>query len=268
MECEFCGNVFMNIYILKNHQIKTKYCLIKQNKIDKQNIGKDLYECVACLIKIDPKTKKRHDNNCKKLLHKNIKELNEIIIQKDIEIKNLIIQKETEMKENIKIQTSHDIYKDFFTKHAKPENTNIITETNNIINMSPLDINKDKFGETIDELFNKNYLLNGQKGVARFAVDNLLKDNFGNLTYRCTDPSRQIYRYRSLEGEMVKDVKAKKLTSSLLDKLTTKSSEITKDETKDSCEDKFFMYSNNFLEIKRLEDDNKDFITELASLTG
>jgi hypothetical protein len=97
---------------------------------------------------------------------------------------------------------------------------------------------------------------------------NLLRDDSGNLTYRCTDPSRQIYRYRSLDGEMVKDVKAKKLTSSLLDKLTTKSSDITNEEIRDGNEDKVFLYGNNFMEIKRLEDDNKDFILELASLTG
>jgi hypothetical protein len=157
---------------------------------------------------------------------------------------------------------------DDIAKKEKSKNINNITETNNIINMSPLDINKDKFGKTIDELFDKNYLLNGQKGVARFAVDNLLRDDSGNLTYRCTDPSRQIYRYRSLDGEMVKDVKAKKLTSSLLDKLTTKSSDITNEEIRDGNEDKVFLYGNNFMEIKRLEDDNKDFILELASLTG
>ena len=254
----------MNIYILKKHQKNAKYCLLKQEVIDENKISKDLYKCEFCLSKIPSKQKQKHDDNCKLSLKKTIEKMKSIITQKDIEIQ--------------KLQTSNDIYKDIFkhsrdtvddiAKKEKSKNINNITETNNIINMSPLDINKDKFGKTIDELFDKNYLLNGQKGVARFAVDNLLRDDSGNLTYRCTDPSRQIYRYRSLDGEMVKDVKAKKLTSSLLDKLTTKSSDITNEEIRDGNEDKVFLYGNNFMEIKRLEDDNKDFILELASLTG
>ena len=293
MECKFCNNIFTNKYSLQNHQKRTKYCLLIQETVNK-DIKKDLYECEACLLQMDPKIRKRHDNNCKLLSeytiiqeeedmrkiieqrNNEILKLKEIIRNKDIKIYDLIKEKEKNeiLQENIKLQTSNDIYKDIFShsrdtiddiaKNAKP----VKIETNNIINMTPLDINEEKFGDKIDELFTKNHLLDGQKGVARFAVDNLLKDNNGNLTYRCTDPSRQIFRFRALDGDMVKDVKAKKLTSSIIDKLKIKSSKITNVEVKEGDEDKLFLYGDNYIEIKKMEEDNRDFIYELASLTG
>jgi hypothetical protein len=202
------------------------------------------------------------------ILHETITKLKNIIMQKDHEIDIL-------KNNNIKLQTSNDIYKDFSTQSrdtvdsiAKKSKTNIINETNNIINMTPLDINIEKFGEKIDNLFTKNYLADGQKGAAKFAVDNLLKDDFGNLTYRCTDPSRHIYRYKTLEGDMVKDIKAKKLTSSLVNKLKSKSFVITSDETGENNDDNFSFYSDKFLQINGLNDDNKDFISELSFLTS
>jgi len=60
-------------------------------------------------------------------------------------------------------------------------------------------------------------MIQGQKGVAKFAYDTMLKDEEGKLKYICTDPSRQIFQYKNEEGEIQKDVKAKKLTKALLD---------------------------------------------------
>ena len=83
------------------------------------------------------------------------------------------------------------------------------------MSMTPLDINEDVFGEKINEYFTKEYLVSGQKGVAQFCVDHLLKDEHGRLTYVCTDPSRNTFRYKTNDGVLERDVNAKRLTDAL-----------------------------------------------------
>jgi len=138
---------------------------------------------------------------------------------------------------------------------------------NNLINMTPLDMSKDGFAKSIQEKFTKNYLLDGQKGAARFAVDNLLKDDQGKLQYVCTDPSRQIYRFKTLTGDLERDVKAKKLTKALVENLTKKSHNISASEIDGNDTDVFVVYTSNFQDIRDLANDNGDFRAELASLT-
>ena len=83
----------------------------------------------------------------------------------------------------------------------QPRNQTTHNTQNTLINMTPFDMNKENFAKTIEESFTKEYLLEGQKVVAKFAFDNLLKDENGKLKYVCTDPSRQIYRLRPLMGD-------------------------------------------------------------------
>ena len=76
---------------------------------------------------------------------------------------------------------------------------------------------KNKIKEIIENNYNMDYMLDGQKGFAKFAVENLLKDEDGNLKYVCTDPSRQIFKYKDTLGDIQRDVEAKKLTNYLVD---------------------------------------------------
>ena len=56
-----------------------------------------------------------------------------------------------------------------------------------------------------------------QKELAQFITEHLLKDDDGKSTYICTDTSRQIFKYKDTLGDIQKDVKAKKLTQTLID---------------------------------------------------
>lgn len=85
--------------------------------------------------------------------------------------------------------------------------------------------------------------------------------------YICTDPSRQIYRFKSTDDFIERDVKAKKLTSALYDEIRSKSHSISTEETRDNSNDIFLIYSGRFGDIKELDEDNSEFIMELASLT-
>ena len=65
--------------------------------------------------------------------------------------------------------------------------------------------------DAIDNNFNANHVVDGQRGLAQFLVDTILKDPDGNLKYKCTDQSRSIFRFLNSKGEIHKDVDANKL---------------------------------------------------------
>jgi hypothetical protein len=257
MECDYCKNIFKTKYILQNHQKRAKYCLVKQKNIGRKTIT-DFYTCEYCLHEMASDHKSRHLKSCKRLGEK-IKE------EKDTQITELKLQVE-------KLQAQLDIYKDLalhnqvtvdeIAKQPRHQTTN----TNNLLMMTPMDINKESFSKTIQDNFTKDYLLDGQKGAARFAVDKLLRDENGKLKYVCTDPSRQIYRFKTSDGVLERDVKAKKLTLALSGEMTTKSHSIAAREI-DGDTDVFVLYTSNFQDIKDLSDDNGEFRSELATLT-
>jgi len=278
MKCQYCHNVFSSKYSLFNHQKRAKYCIALQSNIQGVIPAPELYECKSCQLTMDPSKRTRHDKNCKsKLINRineleeTVKKLNRIIDQKDVELKVYKDLSDRELK----------IYKDLSERELscveeiakQPRNTTTTTSTttnntqNILMNMTPLDMSKEGFSQAIDDSFNKNYLLEGQKGVAKFAVDKLLRDEDGKLQYVCTDPSRQIYRFKTLEGDLERDVRAKKLTKALAERLVKKSYDISTTEMATGDADVFLIYTTNFQDIKEMEMDNGDFRSELASLT-
>jgi len=106
------------------------------------------------------------------------------------------------------------------------------TVTNNNLNiLSSIDFNNlEKIKDLIENKLNANHVVDGQKGIAQFVVDSFLKDDNGNLLYKCTDTSRNIFKYKNREGEINKDVEAKKLISYIVDGgIKGKSVEIARD---------------------------------------
>ena len=138
---------------------------------------------------------------------------------------------------------------------------------NKIIITTPLDLSKESILSAIENSFNDNYLVQGQKGIARFAYDTILKDEQGELKYICTDPSRQIFQYKNSEGEIKKDVKATKLTKALLDaELKTVSHKIAWDNMKNGDDVSFSKYTDHYHSIQDMESDNCEFSKELSCL--
>jgi len=63
---------------------------------------------------------------------------------------------------------------------------------------------------------------------------------FCNLKYVCADPSRQIYRFKTLEGDLERDVRAKKLTTALTEELLRKSQSLAMENMENGDSDVFF----------------------------
>ena len=230
MNCEFCNKTLSNKGALVQHQKNTKYCLQIQGKISNN------YTCAFCdsnyttnqyLINHEKKCKDNNMENIKKRLLK-IKEYEAKMKEYDNIIKKLEIKEyETKIKDLeskiSSLQGAIEVYEknqECLHEIAKnPKTTNNTTNNTKILNIqTPLDFsNKEKIQNIINEKYNSSYLHDGQKGVAKFAVDHILKDEQGDLSYICTDPSRYVFKYKDINGGLVKDLEAKKLTTALID---------------------------------------------------
>jgi DNA/RNA endonuclease YhcR with UshA esterase domain len=60
--------------------------------------------------------------------------------------------------------------------------------------------NPEKIKQLVDEKLTQNHIVDGQKGVAHFAYNILLKDEDGNINYFCTDSSRSIFKFLNNDG--------------------------------------------------------------------
>ena len=276
MECKFCNKNFTTISNLNYHMKNNKKCLeIQQN----QNQNDNNVSCDFCKKNFSNKSLKVHLRICK---IKKEKEINDIINEKDdllnekddlLNEKDVIIE---ELKNRIlKLETENDIYKNDhdFVKNmaAQPKTTN--NNNNKIRVMNNFFDNPEKVKQIVNDKLTQEHICDGQKGVAQFAYDTLLKDNDGNINYFCTDPSRSIFKFQNSEGETEKDVKAMKLTNMLIDAgLKHKTGTIAptlwtkKDGTVDS--DKFQIFSPSTNEIILMQSDNSVFRNELACLTS
>jgi hypothetical protein len=90
-------------------------------------------------------------------------------------------------------------------------NITVTTTNNNVLNLS-----KEHVKSVLTEHLDYNVVYAGQAGLAAFVVDKMLKNQAGNLIYRCVDPSRQMFEFEDEKGEIIRDMKAEKLIQSLL----------------------------------------------------
>jgi len=265
VKCEFCNNMFINDNSLKNHQRITKYCLIKQKK---QII------CESCNnISFSQTDFENHQNNCIVFLKSKIEELNDenkdiVYYQNETEFyKKQLVEKDNQIK-----HLQEQIVSITKTAVSKPTTTNNNNINNKILNMSVLNLDNENVKSIINDKYNLDVISEGQKGVAKFATNFLLKDSDGNLNYVCTDPSRKIFKYKNNDGDLEKDINAQRLTNILTDNgIFNTTTQITKDHwTNDDGsidDDKFSKLFSKTLEINSLKEDNTIFKNELIAQT-
>ena len=285
MECNYCKKIFSNKSSLNNHQKTARYCLKIQNK--------ESYESFSCKYCCKIFTTKdillKHLQRCKyKELNEKeelkklviIEELQQELIKKDKELqyqKTTVKELQQELiekdKENSLLKGQLIYCKgdhEFIKEIAKQPNINTI---NNLNITSVIDFNNlDKIKDIIQENFNIQYIIDGQKGLARFVTDKLLKDENGKLNYLCTDPSRQVFKFKDKLGEIKKDVEAKKLTNYIIDGgIKKKTTDIATDwYTEDNGNvdhNRFGIMLNSQQSMFNLDSDNNSFKKELASIT-
>ena len=279
-KCEHCNCVFKTVKTMNQHQKTAKFCLIKQNK---------KYICEHCdNIFYSNKDFDYHKNNCIAFLKNEIRELKEenkdiLYYQNEIEFyKKQLDEKDKQLDEKDKQLNDKDnhikhleeqIVSITKTAISKPTTTNNTHINNKIMNMSVLNLDSENIKNIINNKYNLDAISDGQKGIAKFATNFLLKDSDGNLNYVCTDPSRKIFKYKNNSGEVEKDVNAQKLTDILTENgILSTTARISsghwtnEDGTVDS--DKVSNLINKVFEINCLKEDNTIFKNELIAQTS
>jgi len=305
--CKHCKTIFKSKSALNNHANNAKYCLLIQKKngpkvfkcehcdktlSSKQNLNihernckaavsekEKVFVCEYCKKILSTKNKlSNHLNCCYEKKDREFKELKEIIIKADIQLESLKEQLEKQ-EENYREQIKDLQDKlDRIANKAIDRPTTTVTNTNNTTNnnlniMTPIDFdNYEALKDAIDTKLNANHIVDGQRGLAQFLTDTILKDSEGNLKYKCTDASRSIFKFLNSEGEINKDVDAKKLISYVVNGgIKGKSVEIANKWYRD--EDgvidmmKYEIMNEPQQHILKLQDDSSCFRRELASMT-
>jgi len=268
MECEFCKNKLSTISSLNYHKKTNKKCLEIRN-----DINNTLNSCEFCDKLFSNQTLKIHLKSCKSKKLNKEKEKDNIIQEKDniieelkneiLDLKNKIFKLETE--NNIYIK-DHELVKTIATQ-PKINNNNKIKVINNFFD------NPTRIKQIVEEKLTQNHIVDGQKGVAQFAYDTLLKDDDGNINYFCTDPSRSIFKFQNNYGNIEKDIKAVRLTNLLLDagiknKACTVAPNLWTKKDGSIDNDKFQLFNPSANEIIMMQSDNSIFRNELACLTS
>ena len=310
LKCEFCNKNFSNKSNLKYHTRTNKTCQIIQHKNDIVNCefcNKVFTE--QTIITHNKNCKKRLNEEIKRLQIEKDEEIKRLQIEKDEEIKRLQIENEeikrlqienekikrlqieneeikkirNEKDEEIKrlqiriveLEAENKIYlqgHEVVQKLAIQPKSHTNNDTRIRINNNFFD-NPEKMKQMIDEKLTKDYISEGQKGVAQFACKNLLKDENGNMNYICSDLSRHVFKFYNSEGNIEKDVKANKLTDMLIEagianKALSMAPLLWTDEDGNINSNKFLIFSPYTTEIASMQVDNSIFRNELASLTS
>jgi len=296
MNCEHCNTIFKTKSALNYHKNNAKYCLTIQKEKNETVVAvkEKKFKCEYCEKALSNKQNllyhinccyKKKDKELVELKERSEKELNELKERTDRELieKDKIIVKANTQIENYKDQ--EESYKDqikclqdkldrIANKAIDRPTTSVTNTTNNNLNITTsMDFdNYETLKDAIDTKLNANHIVDGQRGLAQFLVDAILKDSEGNLKYKCTDPSRSIFRFLNADGEINKDVDAKKLISYVVSGgIKGKSVEIANNwyRGEDGVIDmmKYEIMNEPQQHILKIEDDSSSFRRELASMT-
>ena len=212
MECQFCNKQCSTKGNLLAHQMNTKYCI----KLQEENKPRE-YICEGCEKKLSNNHRLQHHQTiCKKYNETNkIRQL-----ENTIEIQSSAIKQDKVMIEKLENHVKELENKLFeIALKAKGKTTTI---TNNIQqNFTPITDEKLK-AEAIN--FTKEHLLLGGQGIARYAIEGPLKDN-----YLVTDVSRGNTQYMNEDGKIVLDPCSAALTKRICQSIVEPAQKINRE---------------------------------------
>ena len=246
MECQYCKTILQSKYSLISHQTKTKYCLTLQGKEKK-----GLFVCQGCDKDFNQKIHlSNHEKVCEYCTPK-VKELLKKIELLENE-KNIWLE-----EKKILLQEKKDLIETIAKNPRKT--TNIHTNLNlSVFNKSDEDIK-----QLVQDNYNKEYLIEGQKGVARFTHSHVLKTEPNQLPmYTITDKTRGNGKYKTSNSEVVIDNGMQGLTKKLHPSIKNKAINIAIIEDAMNNKEVYEGYQ----EVFKMDDDNSVFRDEMIRL--
>jgi hypothetical protein len=238
---------------LISHQTKTKYCLTLQGKEKK-----GLFVCQGCDKDFNQKIHlSNHEKICVYCIPK-VKELSKKIEMLEKE-KNILIQEKKEWLQEKKewLQEKKDLI-EIIAKNPRK------TTTINNINLSVFNKSEKDIKQLVEDNYNKEYLIEGQKGVARFTHSHVLKTEPNEMPmYEITDKTRGNGKYKSSKSEVVIDNGMQGLTKKIHPSIKNKAINIALVEDAMNNREIYQGYQ----EVFNMNDDNSVFRKEMVRLT-
>ena len=235
LTCEFCQTCCTTLSNLRYHQKHTKTCLEIQGCA--QPPKPICRFCGESYSK--PPRLRAHEEKCDKRPTPSEEKMSFEIEQldgKNLELGMALRNAKEEItrlrEENIKYQTLIDSYRERFEhsdemlKHQLSEITQIASKRSKVthktvynqsqVSHNHLDLsNTDQLHSKLSQHLNHDTIAQGQVGIAKMVVKNILTTVDGELLYVCTDQDRHIFRYVDHEGKEVKDIRAGLLKDAL-----------------------------------------------------
>ena len=256
MECEFCKRVLKNTSSMNNHLKSAKYCLKIRGEIKK---GKFL--CKFCSKDFHQKIHlHNHTLVCNTQQYTSKLEKENKLLQLHVDI--LRDERDKLLKEK---EDNWEKYEKLALTIAKnpPTNKTII---NNTLNLSVFNKSDEDIKKIVDEHYNRNYVTEGQRGVARFTHSHVINQSDGeDPVYTITDKSRGNGKYKTSENEVVTDAGMKGLTNKIYPSIKKKAVEIAIADS-NPFDDK--MFADGLSEVCNLGDDNSTFRNEMVRLSS
>jgi hypothetical protein len=284
-KCEFCNKILSSKQYLESHMKKCE--IIEDDKI---------FQCEFCKKILSTKqTLEYHTNICdKENIAKELKTIKEQLEKQEklhkeqLEKQEKLHKEQLEKQKELKIEFKEQLEKqeeqnkillnklEILATKAIQRPTIVSNTTNNNLNIATsMDFeNIEHITNLIDNYLTINHVIDGQKGIANFVKETMLIDENGISKYVCTDPSRNIFKYKDTNGEIKKDVEAKKLTGSLIKGGIRKQTAIIGNKwvVNEDIDNNYLNKLDIMMEfqenIHKLGDNNINFRKELASITS
>ena len=212
---------------------------------------KGLFVCQGCDKDFNQKIHlSNHEKVCEYCTPK-VKELLKKIEMLEKENKHLLQEK----KDLIKLHS--DVMK---TLAKNPRKT---TNIHNTLNLSVFNKSEEDIKQLVENNYNKEYLIEGQKGVARFTHSHVLKTEPNQMPmYTITDKTRGNGKYKTSNSEVVIDNGMQGLTKKLHPSIKNKAINIAIVEDAMNNEEVY----NGYQEVFKMDDDNSVFREEMIRL--
>jgi hypothetical protein len=293
--CIYCKKEFKSKSSHKTHIETNKTCI--KNRPDKSQYI--LQECACSYQSYNKHDFQRHLSKCKdacKHLSEEVLRLKSFIEEKDKELLRLkqISEEVLRLKSVVDEKDKQiEYFREMMDKAiSKPTSTSITTNSNssiknnnNILNILSDTYEEQTLSDRVEAIARKSiqkYFWQGQKGIANFCVDHIIKSQDGKMIICCTDPARKKFKYLK-QDQMIDDLDARMFTDKIsvpiknvcrevYDNIMKKIDEEREEKTDafdlNALDTKTSIAQEKFLEITNLNDHqkNSEYKTELSIL--